>query len=30
VVTPEGYVRTFPHHHGTDAFFAARLRLCLS
>jgi 16S rRNA (cytosine967-C5)-methyltransferase len=22
---PRGYVRLFPHHHGTDGFFAARL-----
>jgi 16S rRNA (cytosine967-C5)-methyltransferase len=23
VVTPEGFVRTWPHRHGADAFFAA-------
>jgi len=23
--TPDGYVRMFPHRHGTDGFFAARL-----
>jgi 16S rRNA (cytosine967-C5)-methyltransferase len=23
VVTPEGFLRTWPHRHGTDAFFAA-------
>jgi 16S rRNA (cytosine967-C5)-methyltransferase len=27
-ITPRGYLRTFPHRHGTDAFFAARLRSC--
>src|SRR5581483_1974967 len=27
VVTPAGYVRTLPHRHGLDGFFAARLRL---
>jgi 16S rRNA (cytosine967-C5)-methyltransferase len=25
VVTPEGFVATFPHHHGVDGSFAARL-----
>jgi 16S rRNA (cytosine967-C5)-methyltransferase len=24
VLTPEGFLRTFPHRHGTDGFFAAR------
>jgi 16S rRNA C967 or C1407 C5-methylase (RsmB/RsmF family) len=27
-ITAQGYLRTFPHRHGTDAFFAARLRCC--
>jgi 16S rRNA (cytosine967-C5)-methyltransferase len=26
VITPEGYVRTFPHQHGVDGIFAARLK----
>jgi len=26
VLTPAGYLLTFPHRHGTDGFFAARLR----
>lgn len=25
LITPEGFVRTFPHRHGTDGFFAAVL-----
>ncbi|MBI5189305.1 MAG: 16S rRNA (cytosine(967)-C(5))-methyltransferase RsmB [Nitrospirae bacterium] len=25
LVTPEGYMRTYPHRHGLDGFFAARL-----
>jgi 16S rRNA (cytosine967-C5)-methyltransferase len=25
LITPEGFVRTFPHRHGTDGFFAAAL-----
>jgi 16S rRNA (cytosine967-C5)-methyltransferase len=25
LVTPDGFVRTFPHKHGTDGFFAAAL-----
>lgn len=25
-ITPEGYFRSFPHRHGTDAFFGALLR----
>jgi 16S rRNA (cytosine967-C5)-methyltransferase len=29
-VTRQGYLRTFPHRHGTDAFFAARLKCCES
>ena len=29
-VTRQGYLRTFPHRHGTDAFFAARLKCCKS
>ncbi|MDH7499385.1 MAG: 16S rRNA (cytosine(967)-C(5))-methyltransferase RsmB [candidate division NC10 bacterium] len=28
LITPQGYLRTFPHRHRTDAFFAARLRRC--
>lgn len=28
LITSLGYLRTFPHRHRTDAFFAARLRLC--
>ena len=27
-ITSQGYLRTFPHRHGVDAFFAARLRRC--
>jgi 16S rRNA (cytosine967-C5)-methyltransferase len=27
VLTPEGFLRTWPHRHGTDAFFAAAWRL---
>jgi 16S rRNA (cytosine967-C5)-methyltransferase len=27
LLTPEGFLRTWPHRHGTDAFFAARWRL---
>jgi 16S rRNA (cytosine967-C5)-methyltransferase len=26
LVTESGYIRTWPHRHGTDGFFAARLR----
>ena len=26
VITPEGFVQTFPHEHGVDGAFAARLR----
>ncbi len=26
VVTPEGFLRTLPHRHDLDGFFAARLR----
>jgi 16S rRNA (cytosine967-C5)-methyltransferase len=26
VITPQGFVRTFPHRHGVDGTFAARLR----
>jgi 16S rRNA (cytosine967-C5)-methyltransferase len=26
LVTPEGFLTTFPHRHGLDGFFAARLR----
>jgi 16S rRNA (cytosine967-C5)-methyltransferase len=25
LTTPEGFVRTYPHRHGTDGFFAAVL-----
>jgi 16S rRNA (cytosine967-C5)-methyltransferase len=28
VVTPDRFVRTWPHVHGTDAFFAAVWRRC--
>ena len=27
-ITSQGYLRTFPHRHGVDAFFGARLRRC--
>jgi len=27
LVTPTGYLRTLPHRHDLDGFFAARLRL---
>jgi 16S rRNA (cytosine967-C5)-methyltransferase len=26
LVDPKGYLRTFPHRHGTDGFFSARLK----
>ena len=26
LVDGEGFLRTYPHRHGTDAFFAARLK----
>ncbi len=26
LATPEGYFRSWPHRHGMDGFFAARLR----
>ena len=26
VITPEGFVQTFPHEHGVDGAFVARLR----
>ena len=26
IITPEGYMQTFPHEHGVDGAFAARLR----
>ena len=26
VITPQGFVQTFPHEHGVDGAFAARLR----
>jgi 16S rRNA (cytosine967-C5)-methyltransferase len=29
-VTRQGYLRTLPHRHGTDAFFAVRLKCCAS
>jgi 16S rRNA (cytosine967-C5)-methyltransferase len=28
LITPRGWVRTFPHRQGTDAFFAALIRSC--
>ena len=27
LVTSEGFLRTLPHRHGLDGFFAARMRL---
>jgi 16S rRNA C967 or C1407 C5-methylase (RsmB/RsmF family) len=26
LTTPDGFLRTLPHRHGIDGFFAARLR----
>jgi 16S rRNA (cytosine967-C5)-methyltransferase len=28
LLTPEGVLRTFPHRHGMDGFYAARMRRC--
>jgi 16S rRNA (cytosine967-C5)-methyltransferase len=28
LITPEGYLKTFPHLHGMDGFFAVRFRRC--
>jgi 16S rRNA (cytosine967-C5)-methyltransferase len=28
LVSPDGYMRCFPHLHDTDGFFAARLERC--
>ena len=28
LMTPEGYLRTFPHRHAMDGFFAVRFRRC--